>query len=481
MQQLILILYRQRWPAIISFAIAVSAVAVIFVTIPKNHDAVMKVLVKHSRPDTLVGLASGNTVVRADVTEEDVNTEVEILKSAELMRDALLRTHTLTRAQGQTGPNANTGEALATAVQRSTRNLTVSPIHRTNIIQVTYRSNNAVSSVSVLKVLAELYLQMHLRVHRTPGTAEFFEKQASVYEQELGAAQAELDAFRSRTNVVLLGEQKDLMLRRMMDTEHAVDDAGVAIREATIRVAELESQTAGLQSRVETQRRVVPNQYSVERLHTMLAELQNRRTELLAKFNSDDRLVQEMDKQLSDTTAALERARAMTSVEQTTDVNPTRQTLESEAAQAALNLSGLLARKASLTGVLSGTRARLDWLNSVTGEHDTLTRRAKELEESVMLYGKKREEARISNSLDEQHIANVSILELPVVPPLQSQGKAWLFVVAAFLLGACSMGVACVADTMRPGIDTADELHMLTGIPVLASAALDVPRALATA
>ena len=72
----------------------------------------------------------------------------------------------------------------------------------------------------------------------------------------------------------------------------------------------------------------------------MLAELQNRRTLLLAKYRPDDRLVEEAEKEITDTQAALQQATRLTGVDQATDVNPVHQALEVELAKQQTELAG---------------------------------------------------------------------------------------------------------------------------------------------
>jgi len=259
-----------------------------------------------------------------------------------------------------------------------------------------------------------------------------------------------------------------------MDTEQALNEARAGLGEAVGRIDTLKGQLASLQPRVVTQSRVLPNQYSVERLHTMLAELENRRTALLAKFQSNDRLVSEIDKQIEDTSAALGRARELTSVEQTTDVNPLRQSLEAELARAEVSRAGLESRRASLFGVLQSWRTRLAGLDNVTAEHDGMSREIKQAEESLLLYSRKQEEARMADSLDQQKIANVTIAEAPSKPYLPSKPNVPLNLALGFLL-ACfaSIGTAFALEMNRTTFDSADELQNALKLPVLASVPLE--------
>src|SRR4029078_2564517 len=125
------------------------------------------------------------------------------------------------------------------------------------------------------------------------------------------------------------------------------------------RIGALEGQLSSLEPRVITQSRTMPNQYSVERLQPMVTELQNHRTELLAKFRAEDRLVQEVDEKIRDTRAALEQARTNTAVEETTDVNPLRHSGETELSRAEVTFAGTAARRDALAALMATERARL--------------------------------------------------------------------------------------------------------------------------
>src|SRR6185369_7796751 len=147
-------------------------------------------------------------------------------------------------------------------------------------------------------------------------------------------------------------------------------------------------------------------------------EYQNKRTELLAKYQPGDRLLQEIEKQISDTRAALDRANSLSATEETTDVNPLRQSLETDLAKAELNDTEYRARQTSLAGQVGDYRKSLSSLQHVTTDDEQLLREIKETEENFFLYAKKREEARIEDVMDKNKIANVALVKPARVPAL---------------------------------------------------------------
>jgi uncharacterized protein involved in exopolysaccharide biosynthesis len=247
-------------------------------------------------------------------------------------------------------------------------------------------------------------------------------------------------------------------------------DADASLSEATNRIARVEQQLASIPKRIVTQSRQLPNQYSAERLNTMLVELENKRTQLLTKFRPEDRLVKEVDEQIRTTRNALARADQKTSIEEATDLNPLRQTLETELARARLEQSGAKAKRDTLAAQLRQYEASLKQLEADTASHDDLQRQKKAAEDNYQLYAKKREEARIADELDKQKITNVSIAEAATVPQLPSWPNRPLNLLLGVVLAAfLSMSSVFSAEVLSDTVQTPGQLEALTGANVLAT------------
>src|SRR5207244_2334720 len=207
-------------------------------------------------------------------------------------------------------------------------------------------------SASLLQKLGEHYLEKHLKLNHPAGATDFFKDKADEYEFQLRQAEQRLTDFQQSNNLVVLSQQKDLTLQKTAEAKSKMLESETALKESSDRIARIEQQLAAMPKRVVTQSRQLPNQYSAERLNTMIVELQNRRTELLTKFRPDDRLVRELDDQIRNTREALTHAEGKTAVEEATDLNPLRQMLETELSRARLDQTGARARHETLSGQL---------------------------------------------------------------------------------------------------------------------------------
>jgi uncharacterized protein involved in exopolysaccharide biosynthesis len=180
----------------------------------------------------------------------------------------------------------------------------------------------------------------------------------------------------------------------------------------------------------------------VGNLNQTLAELRNKRTELVTKFRSDDRMVLEADKQIADTTAALEDALKQVSTEKQTDANPVRREAEQELVTSQVALAGLEARRAALAGVAKEYDKKMSSSAGATIEHDQLVRQVKENEDDYLLYEKRREEARIAESLDRERITNVAVVQSPVTPVQPSSPKVALDILLSVIFAAFVAGTS---------------------------------------
>jgi uncharacterized protein involved in exopolysaccharide biosynthesis len=191
------------------------------------------------------------------------------------------------------------------------------------------------------------------------------------------------------------------------------------------------------------------------------------------KFRADDRMVKQLDQQIADTRRALDTARGRKSFENTTDVNPLRQSLEAELARAQTTASGLRGRMMALSRQIEESRARLNKLEMATAGNQELARAARLAEEHYLLYAKKLEESRIADALDQQRIVNVQLVDEPQVP-LRPKSRLRPALVGLALLGILgSFMIAFVWGNRRRVLHTPWEVDSAVDSPLMAT----VPKA----
>jgi uncharacterized protein involved in exopolysaccharide biosynthesis len=91
-------------------------------------------------------------------------------------------------------------------------------------------------------------------------------------------------------------------------------------------------------------------------------------------------------------------------------------------------------------------------------------------EENYHLYVKHMEEARISNAMDSQKIANISVVEPALLPLYPIKPTKLLNILISMILGVIlSLGTAFVYEYLSHSFNNAEEVNKYLGLPVLAS------------
>jgi uncharacterized protein involved in exopolysaccharide biosynthesis len=480
LRDVVTVLFRHKLLVCTTFLTVVIGTAVLTFLMPNEYQSRMKILVKNTRSDVPITpertTGTAGTYFENEVSENQINSEIELLTSEDLLNQDVTEcglygqgTSILAMLGLREEPRTEAWQIEAARIQL-TKDLVINPVKKANIIEVKYTSGSPELAAAVLRKVQDLYLEKHVKLHRPPGTHEFFKTQADQSEAQLQDAEKQLSSFQQSMNVVSLTQQKEQTVQKLTEAKSKLLETQAFLREVNDRMGKVQQQLQTVQPRIVTQRRALPNQFSAERLNTMMVELQNKRTQLLTKFRPDDRLVREVDQQIKTTRAAMEKASRETATEQSTDLNPLRQTLETELARARVDQAGAQGRLEMLAGQVGQYEAQLSRLEGITAQYEDLNRQVKQSAENYQLYQKKEEEARITDELDQNKITNVSVAETPIRPQLPVRPNRPMNLVLGVFLGALlSMGGMVIAEFLRDNVLTPHELEALTGKSVLAS------------
>ncbi len=470
MRDLLAVLFRQRRLGLLSF-LAVFLAVVLYGVLAPSYQAHMKVLVRRGRVDTPVTPAPTPSPMfqRDEVTEEELNSQVELLKDDEILRTVVLAVGLARGAWFERFLGGSEEVRLARAVRAMTRRLRVEPMRKTNLIEVTYASSHPEQAVTVLHSLARAYLDRQHHVRRPSGEYEFFEQQVVRSRRGLLDAEFRLMDFTSDQGVVSAAQERDMALQKLSDAEANERQTQVTITETRQRIRGLQSKLQALPERTITVVRNSDNPQLSEKMKSKLLELTLKRTELLTKFEPSYRLVQEVDQQIAETRASIAAEEHSPLREQTTNQDPNHEWVKSELIKAQVELGALEAHAQATSIQVGGYRQVAQRLGGNAIRQGELLGELKAAEEKYLLYINKREEARIEDALDQGGILNVTVAEEPRTPALPARA-GWVFgLIGVVLGGTLSTSLAFAADYMNAGFRTPDEVIAFLGIPVLAS------------
>jgi uncharacterized protein involved in exopolysaccharide biosynthesis len=471
LRDVLAILFRKRRVALFTF-VAVVVTTMAYAWWSPSYQAHMKLLLRRGRIDPVVTSEQNGPleIARSEISEEELNSEVELLRDQGLLQQTVEQNGLAAGATGGFHFPANTPEVrVARAVQRLARCLKIEPIRRSNVILVSYESSNPALSARVLNSIARLYIDKHTEVRRSTQEFPFFEQQTGEARRRLDESESNLLDFSRGRGVVSGSLERDLALQRAGEIENSAQQVRVAIQETTQRIQSLQSKLQSLPERSTSLIRTANNAELQGTLQAKLLELQLKRTELLTRYEPSYRLVQEVQEQIDQAKATIAAERLAPMHEETSEKDPNYEWAKGELEKAQVELSALQARADGIRSALATAQTQSRTLGEAALRQQDLLRSMKTAEESYLLYARKSEEARIGDALDERGIVNAILAEPPVAPVLPKRSP-WLVtllgVVAATL---ASVVGAFAADYLDPTFRTPEEVEELMHAPVLAS------------
>jgi uncharacterized protein involved in exopolysaccharide biosynthesis len=456
-----------RRPRIVAGAFGFVLVAAMALAIfSARYESHFKVLLRRGRFDPVVSSqpASVMDFTRPDITEEELNSEVELLRDEDLLKEVVKRAGLI---PADTSEEERPAE-IEHAARKLSRRLDVEALKKSNLIQVSYKDTDPERAARVLGALSTLYVEKHTNLQRPAGENRFFEQQTAEYEKRLRQSEAELARFTRTRGVASAALERDIALQKLGEAEGTYRQIDQDRVETERRIASLQEQVKSFPSRSVTLKRWADNPQALEKMKTHLLELLLKRTELLSRYEPSYRLVQEVEQQIAETQASIS-AEGLTPVrDETTDKDPNYEWARMELEKAQVQGEGLRARQSDASAQVAELRTLSQRRQSDSLDQEDLMRTVKAEEDNYLLYLHKREEARIGDALDERRILNVAIVEPPVAPALGVHSLLLYFALAFGLAIAFSVGMAFTTEYFDPTIRTPDEAFGLLEVPVLA-------------
>jgi len=477
-RDLLAIGFRHKRAFLLCFVgILLGTVAAVLV-LPATYESTAQIVVKRERVDPVVTAEKNDpTQIVGEVTEEQLNSESQLILSEDVLRKAVVDSG-LDKRKSLLGSLLGESEdqKVAKATDKMRGALKVEPLKKTNVIQITYSAHDAKLAAKVLTNLITAYTEKHVAVNRPPGQLKFFEEETDRYKHDLDQAEEQLKKFSQEQSGVAPQVSRDMTLQKLNDFSAALEQARAEMSATEQKIQELQKQAGLTPDRLTTQMRETDNGAVLQQLKSALLTLELKRTELLTKYQPGYRLVQEVDKQIADTRVAITAEESKPLKEQTTDRNPTYAWINEELAKAKSDYSALQARATATQAIVGVYQGRAHQLEVNGFIQQDLLREAKANEDNYLLYLHKREEARIADALDQTRILNIGMVQQPTVP-LSPTRSAWMFgLVGVLMAGMVSVGLVFTREYLDSSFRTPSEVLSELNIPVLASVPLSSNR-----
>jgi polysaccharide biosynthesis protein PslE len=456
------------------FVVVLLPVVVSTLIAKKQYRSEMKFLLENNRSNAVITADRSAAPAVTEITEQQINSELDILGSEDVIGAVADPKWATLPDYKKKSPEALKSHEQTLADFR--KRLKIDPSRKSNVITVSLIAPSAAEATAALERFSTAYLAHRELLSRPSGTSSFFAEEAHRYQDAWQQANRQFVEFQQKYHLVSVPQTQETLSKAIAGYEDDQRSNSATLSELEGRLSASSHAAGAVPQRQNTQQRVIFNQDSVDQMRTLLLQLQNRRTELLTRYTPKDRLVQEVNRQIADTTASLNAASAAKGSEDTTDINPAWQEVQSSLVEGRIERHALRAKSSSLHHNVSALRKQLSRLQSLDVPFNALEEKADQARSNFELFSQKRDQAQIEDAMDERKLLNIAVAESPTSAFKPASPKpllnAALGLLTALFLAA---GTVYFAESARTTIATARELESLSRYPVLATAPYDGP------
>lgn len=434
---------------------------------------------------------SNQMITVRPVSESDLSTEIEILKSTELAErvvTALVASGaivpdadpgiaalepepgvmTIAIGSAEVAPPALSAVAFAESVLSIETGASFRAVGQSAAIEIVFRSTDAQYSYDVINAILDAYLDRRTEVFRMSRVVSFFVTEKEAARQRLDARSDELRDYGEIIGFPLVdipGEKgpaealEEMLIGKLGDLEANLAQAEVSARGTGERSAALEREL-GRHPQAGTALRI-------DEIRAQMADLRLQRDIFVQQTELDHEMIDKIGDRI---VVAVWRMRELQlglsdSESQRLDL------LKAQLSNSRAELAATEARRIALVAQVLTTRRELDALAGASSKIADLHREIRIAEAEYLLYGKKHEEARISAAMDLSRLVNVTVSQRPRGPAAEpvrqrtAQGAA-----LAVIMGlVCAFGLALTRDFYDHTFATGDAVEHGLGVPHLAS------------
>jgi len=486
--------YRRRRTALIAGLTVFGVVVAGTLLWPPVYLSNCQVLVQDNRaqllvsPDLQSSPQPNSAAVSNPVSEQDLNSERELITSLYLVRLALedlpvppayARRSGLAMAAVKSVlrlplegyhvlhaiPNLTPRDAWAMDVAR---HLDASVIKRSNIIDVEFESHDRRWTKDFLDRLMSRYLEFHASLSHDPQAEKFYQQQTQILKDQLEQSEAKVRDFQLKTGIGNLDEQKRALIARISDLQNSAAKIDAQVSGSQQQISALHSQLSSTPERIQKETHQVQN-LALQQLKPQVMQLRAERAELLTRYQPGSERIREIDAKLASEESILDNENHLEVNEQFTDVNPVWITEQTDLKQAISAVASGKATRDELDRQIDAANQQLSALVTNGVELQRLQRQAASDSDAYLAYVRKTEEARASEALNSNKILNVSVAQPPIAPIVPAFPSV-PFDLAVGLILATLFGAAAAfwAEESDPKIYSSGVVNDLTGLPIVA-------------
>jgi capsular exopolysaccharide synthesis family protein len=488
------VFFRHKWKMVSFFFTVVTIVAVVTYLSADVYYSEAKLLLRLGRESVTLDptAATGQLVPVSQSRENEINSELEVLKSRELVEKVVdsVGTQKLLEYPDEKHPAENSGvhtvvnglknllnrfniaESLSDrdkTVLKVMKNLKIEHVKDSEILSIAYKAKSPKLAQEVVSKFVDLHLEKHIAVHRTLGSQQFFAEQANHLQDKLMRSENELRDFKNEVGVSSVSEQQHVVLTRIATLKQEIDQAEAALATSVATVDALQRAIAGVPETVVTEATTGFPNFRSDELRKQIYTRQLDELKLLTSFTEESGAVKAIRQEIAAAQALLDKEEP-NRTQVTRGLSKTHEQLQAALLTEQANISSLRAKVDIQRKQLVDVQAEVKRLNDAEAKVAILTREANIQEASYRKYSENLEQARINYAMESERISNISVVQAATLPTNAARSRKLVNLALGFFLGIFGAIVfAIFSEHLDHSIKTPAEAEEMLQLPALAS------------
>lgn len=444
-------LFRRKWIILSIFFVTLAIGVSASMKTTSEYQSVAKVLLRRSDGSSFQKQRSPYLGL-----EEEMNTELEILRSDPVLNRAI------GEIEREVNEKSDEEKALLFPPEEEgklwerpttkwiNKNLQVEAIEKSNVIMIRFRHTNAATARLLTDAVANSYVAERISVRRSPMLESFFQERSQDLEDRLLELRTELGQVEVEAGIYDQEWQQRLNLGTL-------DDLRTDLLQVRVSRETLESKLATVRRKLASNPELlVPimefeENHAVQELRTKVIERKSQAAELRGKYLPDHPKVKQMESLVAELSDELRR-----------EVNTQVQLRESE-------LEGIRAREIALERAV---REMVEEMNRIPKYSPMIRQLEREINNTAEVYEQvvaKMVDTQFSETED-QRMVNAKVLSPATVSLSFVQQRRSLFALFAAMLGlSLGLALAVLLEGLDNTLKSPEDVEFHLGVPLLGS------------
>ncbi|MCK4597853.1 hypothetical protein KAU04_07415, partial [bacterium] len=329
MRDVLFVIFKRQKMIIAIFLITVATVTIgVFLSTP-IYESSTKVMLNREVSEAVLRVAPWYPLMRRFELEEEINSEIELIKSRTVVEAAIEKLDLEVAAQDISSPQATStedvtateGEGKDSEQSRESRilalqkDIVAEPVKKSDIIQIRYSSPDPKRAMDVANAVAEMYIEYRAKIYRASGAVDFFDEQIEIARRNLHQLESALKDYREQEALLSYETQEMILLQKLNEFETSLTKVRKDIISTEAKLVIIRDFMASpLQPLVPSME--IREEKIISDLHDRLIDLRMRLNELLTKYTEEHREILNLRREI-----AMGEAELRTEVEKVIDLD----------------------------------------------------------------------------------------------------------------------------------------------------------------